>query len=161
MHTEFAVTAHWNGGFEERALQAWAAQVRGRLHAPQVSLGLLFLTDLKGYDIVLGKLAATSLNTFYGMLAIFPVLAISLLVGGVSGGEFWRMVLVSVNNLLFSLAVGIVCSAISRDERKAENFAGSASQDQRSNRRQVEDQSGGLAQCGAERRARMAAAADA
>ena len=26
------------------------------------TLGLLFLTDLKGYDIVLGKLAATSLN---------------------------------------------------------------------------------------------------
>lgn len=83
------------------------------------TLGLLFLTDLKGYDIVFGKLAATSLNAFYGMLAIFPVLAISLLVGGVSGGEFWRMVLVSINNLFFSLAVGIFCSALSRDERKA------------------------------------------
>src|SRR5436190_15700122 len=63
------------------------------------TLGLLFLTDLKGYDIILGKLVATSLNTFYGMLSIFPILAISLLVGGVSGSEFWRVVLVSVNNL--------------------------------------------------------------
>src|SRR6266571_3246571 len=44
MHTEFSVAAHWNGGFEERALQVWAAQVRGRLRAPQVSLGLVFLT---------------------------------------------------------------------------------------------------------------------
>ena len=26
------------------------------------TLGLLFLTDLRGYDVVLGKLAATSLN---------------------------------------------------------------------------------------------------
>src|SRR5437660_3982034 len=75
------------------------------------TLGLLFLTDLKGYDVVLGKLAATSLNCFYGLLAIFPVLAISLLVGGVTGTEFWRMVLVSVDNLLFSLALGIFCSA--------------------------------------------------
>src|SRR5262249_24034072 len=83
------------------------------------TLGLLFLTDLKGYDIILGKLAATSLNTFYGMLGVFPILAISLLVGGVDGGEFWRMVLASVNNLLFSLAVGMFCSAISKDERKA------------------------------------------
>src|SRR5207237_1411084 len=33
--------------------------------------------------------------------------------------EFWRVVLVSVNNLLFSLAVGMFCSAISKDERKA------------------------------------------
>ena len=68
------------------------------------TLGLLFLTDLKGYDIVLGKLAATSLNAFYGMLAIFPVMAIPLLAGGVTGAEFWRVVLVSLNNLLFSLA---------------------------------------------------------
>src|SRR5580658_10052882 len=29
------------------------------------TLGLLFLTDLKGYDVVLGKLAATSLNGLY------------------------------------------------------------------------------------------------
>src|ERR1051325_9557263 len=29
----------------------------------QGSLGLLFLTDLKGYDVVLGKLVATSLNS--------------------------------------------------------------------------------------------------
>src|ERR1051326_7778994 len=49
------------------------------------TMGLLFLTDLKGYDIVLGKLAATSLNAFYGMLAIFPVMAIPLLAGGVTG----------------------------------------------------------------------------
>src|SRR5689334_4054547 len=45
------------------------------------TLGLLFLPDLKGFDIVLGTLAATSLNSFYGMLAVFPVLAISLLAG--------------------------------------------------------------------------------
>src|SRR5688572_32379647 len=57
------------------------------------TLGLLFLTDLKSFDIVFGKMAATSLNSFYGMLAIFPVMAISLLAGGVTGGEFWRVTL--------------------------------------------------------------------
>src|SRR5437762_8843655 len=83
------------------------------------TLGLLFLTDLKGYDVVLGKLAATSLNSFYGMLAIFPIMAISLLAGGVTASEFWRVTLVSVNNLFFSLAVGMFCSAICKDGRKA------------------------------------------
>ncbi|MFN7139223.1 MAG: ABC transporter permease, partial [Limisphaerales bacterium] len=48
------------------------------------TLGLLFLTDLKGYDVVIGKLVASSLGSFYGMLASFPVLAISLLLGGVT-----------------------------------------------------------------------------
>ena len=83
------------------------------------TLGLLFLTDLKGFDIVLGKMAATSLNSFYGMLAVFPVMAISILAGGVAGGEFWRVTLAAVNNVFFSLSVGMFCSAVSRDERKS------------------------------------------
>jgi ABC-type transport system involved in multi-copper enzyme maturation permease subunit len=83
------------------------------------TLGLLFLTDLKGYDIVVGKLTATSLNAFYGVLALFPVMAIPLLAGGVAIGDFKWVVTVSLNNLFFSLAVGMFCSAISRDERRA------------------------------------------
>ena len=86
------------------------------------TLGLLFLTDLKGYDIVLGKLAATSLDAFYAMLAVFPVLGGCLLLGGVAPAEFWRVVLVSVNNLFFSLAAGMGCSALSREERTASSF---------------------------------------
>src|SRR5882762_4511324 len=57
------------------------------------TLGLLFLTDLKGYDVVLGKFMATSLNSFYGLLAIFPPLALPILLGGVTGSEFWRLAL--------------------------------------------------------------------
>lgn len=83
------------------------------------TLGLLFLTDLKGYDVVLGKLAATSLNALYGLIAIIPVLAIPLLLGGVSIGEFWRMTLVLANTLFFSIAAGIFISAMSRSARKA------------------------------------------
>jgi hypothetical protein len=83
------------------------------------TLGLLFLTDLKGYDIVLGKLAATSLNGFYGLLAIFPMLAVPMLMGGITNGEFWRAVLGLANTFLFSLAVGVFASAISREARRA------------------------------------------
>src|SRR3954453_16146058 len=45
------------------------------------TLCLLFLTDLKGYDVVIGKLVASSLNAFYGVLAVVPMLAIPLLMG--------------------------------------------------------------------------------
>src|SRR4030095_12909288 len=37
------------------------------------TLGLLFLTDLKGYDVVLGKFVANSVNSVYAALALFPV----------------------------------------------------------------------------------------
>src|SRR5262245_32512491 len=40
------------------------------------TLGLLFLTDLKGYDVVLGKLMANSVNAIYSVVAVVPVLAI-------------------------------------------------------------------------------------
>jgi len=83
------------------------------------TLGLLFLTDLKGYDVVLGKLAATSLDGFYGLLAMFPLLAMPLLAGGMTNGELWRMALVLVNTFLFSAAIGLFVSSVSRDERKA------------------------------------------
>src|SRR5437899_1889814 len=83
------------------------------------TLGLLFLTDLKGYDVVFGKLIASSLNSFYALLAIFPPLAIPILIGGVTGAEFWRLVLMLVNTLFFSLCSGMFVSAVSRDERNA------------------------------------------
>jgi hypothetical protein len=89
------------------------------------TLGLLFLTDLKGYDIVLGKLVSTSFGALYGLLAVMPVLAVPLLLGGVSNGEFWRVMVVLVNTFLFSLAIGIFGSSISRDAHRtmAANFA--------------------------------------
>src|SRR4051812_43162896 len=33
------------------------------------TLGLLFLTDLKGYDVALGKFVSLSITSFYGILA--------------------------------------------------------------------------------------------
>src|SRR5207237_8082368 len=71
------------------------------------------------YDVVFGKLAASSLRTFYGLMAVLPVLAIPLLMGGVTAAEFSGVVLVLLNALFFSLASGMFVSAISRHERKA------------------------------------------
>jgi ABC-type transport system involved in multi-copper enzyme maturation permease subunit len=75
------------------------------------TLGFLFLTDLQGYDIVLGKLLAVSLNAFYGLLGVFPVLAMSLMLGGVTGWEFGRMSLALMNALWFSITVALWVSA--------------------------------------------------
>jgi ABC-type transport system involved in multi-copper enzyme maturation, permease component len=83
------------------------------------TLGLLFLTDLKGYDIVLGKFIARSLNAFYGLLALLPIVAISLILGGLTGAEFWRMALVLINLLFISLTIGIFVSTLVRDSRAA------------------------------------------
>jgi hypothetical protein len=53
------------------------------------------------------------------LLATFPVLALTLLFGGVPAGQFWRVLLVLVTTFFFSLARGIFVSAISRNARRA------------------------------------------
>ena len=58
------------------------------------TLGLLFLTDLRGFDVVLGKLVACSLRGAYGLVAALPVIGLALLMGGVTGFELWRLALV-------------------------------------------------------------------
>jgi ABC-type transport system involved in cytochrome c biogenesis permease component len=87
------------------------------------TLGLLFLTDLRGYDVVFGKLISLGLQSFYGLLAGFPILALPLLAGGVTGLEFWRSVLVVCNTLFLSLAIGLLVSSMSREVMKAMNAA--------------------------------------
>ena len=87
------------------------------------TLGLLFLTDLKGYDIVLGKLVANSLNCFFGLLAMFPVLAIPLIMGGVQLTEFTRVLLSLSNTLLFSISLGLLVSTFSKHSIRATSLA--------------------------------------
>jgi len=44
VNSEFSIAAHWPGGFDENGLQRWAEDLRGQLRAPQVSLGLVFMS---------------------------------------------------------------------------------------------------------------------
>jgi small ligand-binding sensory domain FIST len=44
MRNEHSVAAHWSGDFEEARLRAWAEKLRGQLKAPQVDLGLIFIS---------------------------------------------------------------------------------------------------------------------
>src|SRR6478735_3846447 len=76
------------------------------------TLGLLYLTNLNSAEIVAGKLCSNALATVYGLVAIFPIMAIPLLMGGVTGDYFWRMVLALLNAILFSLAAGFAASAV-------------------------------------------------
>jgi small ligand-binding sensory domain FIST len=44
VNTEFSIAAHWAGGFDENGLRQWAEHLRAQLLAPQVSLGLVFMS---------------------------------------------------------------------------------------------------------------------
>lgn len=44
MSNEHSVAAHWQQDFDETGLRQWAQDLRAQLRAPQVSLGLVFMT---------------------------------------------------------------------------------------------------------------------
>jgi ABC-type Na+ efflux pump permease subunit len=83
------------------------------------TLGLLFLTDLRGYDIVLGKLAATALSTLYRLLAVVPLLGISLQLGGVTSQDMIEAAVILVVGAGYAMSAGMLVSVLSRHERKA------------------------------------------
>lgn len=90
------------------------------------TLGLLFLTDLRGHDVALGKLLSTSLRPFYSLLAVFPVMGLAFLLGGVASREFWETLVAICNALFFSLALGMAISVVSRDAIRAMTATGLA-----------------------------------
>src|SRR5688572_21666865 len=83
------------------------------------TLGFLFLTDLRGYDVVLGNLLAISCRCVLALLAIFPILACTQLLGRVAAREFWGTILALLHTLFFSLTVGIFVADVSRHPQKA------------------------------------------
>ncbi len=83
------------------------------------TLGLLFLTDLRSYDVVFGKLVSNSLRSAYGLLATFPIVALALIMGGVAGEQFWRTALALLLTLGFSLTTGLCLSSLTTEGRKS------------------------------------------
>jgi ABC-type transport system involved in cytochrome c biogenesis permease component len=87
------------------------------------TLGLLFLTDLKGYDVVFGKLASTSVKTICGVMAVAPALAVSIVLGAVTQSEVVRVMLVAVNLLFFFLSAGLFASSVCRQDNRSLGLA--------------------------------------
>lgn len=75
------------------------------------SLGLLFLADVGGLGVVLGKLASRGLSAALALGAVLPILALSWMAGGVTPDEFVRTTLALGNTLFLSLAIALWVSS--------------------------------------------------
>ena len=81
------------------------------------TLGLLYLTDLRSGHVVLGKLVAHSIPSFFALAVIVPILGIPFLLGGVTGAEMARTALVLLDALWLSITAGLLGSTLSKDDR--------------------------------------------
>lgn len=87
------------------------------------TLGLLFLTNLNSAEVVIGKLCSHALASVYALLAIFPIMALPLLMGGITGTEFFHTVLALMNAIFASLVAGLIASVMFTRQFPAVAFA--------------------------------------
>jgi ABC-type transport system involved in multi-copper enzyme maturation permease subunit len=78
------------------------------------TLGLLYMTGLRGEDIVVAKSVAHGLRALTLWVAVAPVLTIPFLLGGVSWQEALLSVAVNSSAMCWALAAGILGSAWSK-----------------------------------------------
>ena len=87
------------------------------------TLGLLFLTDLTGWDVVLGKAGAAVTGSAYALLSLLPILAIGILLGGVTLGQVGLLSVALLNTLFVSMAVSIWVSTWCTAPRQASGLS--------------------------------------
>ncbi len=85
----------------------------------QQTLGLLFLSGLGATEVFASKLFSAALVAFSDLLALFPMLALPFLIGGVSFNLFLATICALPNFLLFVLAVSLLASVLTRDDGTA------------------------------------------
>jgi ABC-type transport system involved in multi-copper enzyme maturation permease subunit len=78
------------------------------------TLELLFLAPLRPRDVVLGKLVTVTWRGAQWLLAVIPLFALPLLLGGVEVDHFLHLSLLTANTLFWSVACGLWASAQSR-----------------------------------------------
>ena len=87
------------------------------------TLGLLFLTHLRPMDIVVAKVLTEGLRALSLWLSMLPLLAVCLLMGGVSGKEIMMSWCVNFSAMCLALGAGVLASSVSRYRGTAAGWA--------------------------------------
>ena len=90
------------------------------------TLGLLFLSGLGAGEVFASKFLSAALIAFTELLALFPMLALPFLIGGVSFEVFLASICSLPALMLFALAVSLLGSVLTRDDGTAVALAAAA-----------------------------------
>jgi ABC-type transport system involved in multi-copper enzyme maturation permease subunit len=83
------------------------------------TLGLLFLSGLGAGEVFAAKFLSSALVAFTNLLAIFPMLALPFLLGGVSYDLFISIICALPVLMLFALAISLLASVLTREDGTA------------------------------------------
>lgn len=80
----------------------------------QKTLDLLFTTQLRDRDIIFGKLGSRVVSMLMLIFSGIPIIAITMLMGGVNPQTLWQGMIATMNALLFTSAIAIYMSATTK-----------------------------------------------
>lgn len=87
------------------------------------TVGLLLLTSLSPFQIVVGKLVANTIRLFYDLMVALPVLSMMVLLGGVDGMTLLTMGVVLLNTVFVCAAFGLWASSVEKERTRASTKA--------------------------------------
>jgi ABC-type transport system involved in multi-copper enzyme maturation permease subunit len=87
------------------------------------TLGLLFLSGMGPVEVFASKFLSAALVAFTGLLALFPMLALPFLIGGVPFDLFLATICSLPTLMLFALAISMLASVLAREEGAASVLA--------------------------------------
>lgn len=76
------------------------------------TLGLLFLTNLRGAEVVMGKFLCAAIAAFYAVVSVLPILSLPMLMGAAQPGDVLRTTLALLVTLYFGMSIGILVSTL-------------------------------------------------
>ena len=87
------------------------------------TLGLLFLTNLRAWNIVFAKAVAAGLVALTLWLATIPIITVPVLMGGLPAREIILSCSLALGSICFALAAGLLASSVSRTPTQAVGLA--------------------------------------
>ena len=83
------------------------------------TLGLLFLTPLKPFEIILGKGTIHAIRALTLIVAVVPVVTVPFVLGGITRSNVVASLVLDSAALLFALAAGLLASSLCRQWTRA------------------------------------------
>ncbi len=80
----------------------------------QKTLDLLFTTQLRDREIIFGKLGSRVVSMLMLIISGIPIIAITMLMGGVNPQTLWQGMIATMNALFFTSAIAIYMSATTK-----------------------------------------------
>lgn len=83
---------------------------------------IMMTTSMTGFSIIMGKVLTAMIQSMFYVVAGLPIVALAFVIGGLSWGNLFWFLAVSLLVSFVSASIGILCSSICKKNDQCHNF---------------------------------------